>query len=386
MKILELATTYATLLEPLRSAVQRRDRLIEQLKAHADAERNIKELGPINRTIAYALAQLRLNDRACKQLIGKGLLSSGDARKVLEQDKTPEGVFLFNYLVIFSEAIQDITPHLKELSRRIRNQTRKGTIEEVLQVESGLEMELQRLDRIIHENYHNQFVTLARREAPESKEARDVQRQQATLWTVVKIVAVLEIYLNSIGAEQTRSTTERYIRTTKKLYIITGGSGTGKSTVLEILKQRGFGVVEETARREFAKNPSLDRRDPQLQVYFAKIRAAEEARLQGICFLDRSIIDNLAYLEKYGLQTPAELTALIRQSKYEKEVFFMSMPPEERHGAPQTKNTYEASLKEHEALARIYEEHGYRIINVPFAPYAWQAAFILEKVKGLNNL
>jgi len=176
----------------------------------------------------------------------------------------------------------------------------------------------------------------------------------------------------------------------KKLYVLTGGSGTGKSTVLSLLKERGYPILEEAARKiiaeESAKPDGMSRYDPQFPLFLAKKQIEAEDKLPlKICFLDRSIIDNVAYMERSGKKVPSKLEKMIAKAPYEREVFFLEMPPKNIYGTKgETFEPYEQSLIIHELVEKAYKDRGYKIIKVPFKSYQQQADFIVDYVKKLH--
>ena len=91
-----------------------------------------------------------------------------------------------------------------------------------------------------------------------------------------------------------------------KRVIITGGPGTGKTTLLELLKEKGFPCHLEVARKVIKEQlelesdlvPWLDLVNFSILVNEGQI-AQFNAVNEGICnFYDRGVPDVLAYLRK----------------------------------------------------------------------------------------
>lgn len=98
--------------------------------------------------------------------------------------------------------------------------------------------------------------------------------------------------------------------------IITGAMGSGKSTVLKLLKAEGFIVVEEPAREILAEQRSIGdegvpEKNPKLFVQLLLSRAIYQYKQMQEAYdtviFDRGIPDNIAYaqlfkLDYYGLR------------------------------------------------------------------------------------
>ena len=177
----------------------------------------------------------------------------------------------------------------------------------------------------------------------------------------------------------------------RKLYVITGASGSGKSTVLRILKDKGYVVLEEQARKIIAqenkKPDGMSRDDPEFPLFLTqKQQEAEHGLPEKISFIDRGIIDSLAFLAIEDKQPSKKLLSLIKKAPYEKKVFFLSLPPKEVFGksdhkhSEETYEPYERSLAFVNLLQQAYTSQGYELFIVPFASFEEQANMIEEEV------
>lgn len=158
----------------------------------------------------------------------------------------------------------------------------------------------------------------------------------------------------------------------------------GKSTVLNILKKRGYTVIEEQARKVIGEqknktNGLLPKNDPAgFAILLTKTQQELERQLpEGICFIDRATIDNLAYVQFRKAKATKELFELIKQSSYD-VVFLLETPPEDVFGCDYTFATYENSLEIHNLIIQVYAQQGIPLIRVSFGLYEEQANFIEE--------
>lgn len=87
-------------------------------------------------------------------------------------------------------------------------------------------------------------------------------------------------------------------------YIFTGGPGSGKSTVLDLLGNMGYRIVREVAR-DIIRNQVKTRGDAlpwdntvryaRLMLLRSVVDFEEMAHVPTPCFFDRGIIDTLGY-------------------------------------------------------------------------------------------
>lgn len=83
-----------------------------------------------------------------------------------------------------------------------------------------------------------------------------------------------------------------------KKYVITGGPCSGKTTVISLLKRKGFLVLEETAREVLRNNKRRKnpKNDLELQIEIFERQIKKENNLgDAQVFLDRSALDGVAY-------------------------------------------------------------------------------------------
>lgn len=170
-------------------------------------------------------------------------------------------------------------------------------------------------------------------------------------------------------------------------FLLTGGPGVGKTTLIEELRRRGERVVEETHRRlireEVARGgsalPWLDQ-----AAYLAKAARQDiaifetMAEVTGRVFFDRGVLDSLPPES----EPPTWLAEAMRTRRYNRRVFIP--PPWEaiyRQDA-ERKQTFEECLSTHEAITRLCRRWGYEPVEVPRAATAKRVDFILERARS----
>jgi predicted ATPase len=172
-------------------------------------------------------------------------------------------------------------------------------------------------------------------------------------------------------------------------YVLTGAPGAGKTSVLTILRQRGFAVVCEAATDVISSEQERGVPEPwQAAGFLDKIVSlqrrrqtepvAGDARVQ---VYDRSPLCTLA-LARYLRHpvTPAlarEITRVTRDQVYERSVFFVRAIGFIEPTAAR-RISYADSLAFERLHEAVYRDHGFEIIDVPAADAAERAAAIAD--------
>ncbi len=176
-------------------------------------------------------------------------------------------------------------------------------------------------------------------------------------------------------------------RPTKRI-VITGGPGSGKTTVIDELHRRGYAVMPEVSReiiRE-AKAQGIDQlflEDPLLfseKLIEGRVRQFHEAAETGepVVFFDRGIPDVPAYLRYSKTPVPEKFMEITRQYVYDQPVFIMP-PWEEIYTTDYERyESFNQAQLIHNRLVNMYMELGYFLIFVPFGTVEKRADFVLE--------
>ncbi len=169
-----------------------------------------------------------------------------------------------------------------------------------------------------------------------------------------------------------------------KKYVLTGGPGVGKTTLVEILKGRGYYVVPEAARvvmeeeKKKGSNalPWFDL--SKFQELVAGRQLAEEAKASGdIVFLDRGLVDGIAYCDEGNIEAPAEALANAR-NRYDKIFMLEKLPSYENDSERWESGDFQNAI--HERIMAAYLKFGYEPVTVPVLPLEKRADFIIESL------
>lgn len=176
-----------------------------------------------------------------------------------------------------------------------------------------------------------------------------------------------------------------------RAFVITGGPGGGKTTLLEALAERGYRVAPEGARRiiraRLAQGLS-PRPDP--AAFAREILASDMEQyravqaLDGVTFFDRGVLDALYMLDQARAITREEVDALVRRFPYSNTVFLLP-PWEAIYGTDAERDqSFEEAVEVFQGMSRWYTQWGYRTVEVPRVAVANRIAFI-QKIIGPDS-
>jgi predicted ATPase len=171
------------------------------------------------------------------------------------------------------------------------------------------------------------------------------------------------------------------------LFVITGGPGSGKTTLIEALEREGFARTVEAGRAIIQQQQAIDGpalRDPAL---FAELMLSWELRsyrmardLQGPVLCDRGVPDVVGYLQLMKLPVARHVERAAALFRYNRRVFIA--PPWAEIFAPdaERRQSFDEALRTCEAMVAAYRAFGYDLLELPRCGIAERAAFLRAKV------
>ncbi|MEP0234309.1 AAA family ATPase [Roseibium sp.] len=176
-------------------------------------------------------------------------------------------------------------------------------------------------------------------------------------------------------------------------FILSGCSGGGKSSILNELKDRGFTVVPEAGRRVVAdalqtNSAALPWIDPQ-----AFCCACCDLHMQDLAklpdqdsriFLDRSLVDLVAYLAMKRITVPDNLRAALRAVSYSKIVFLTPPWQEIFVNDSERKASFEEATLEYEHLLSSYQSIGYQVTLLPRTSITERTDMLLNELDQVD--
>ncbi|HWM81460.1 MAG TPA: AAA family ATPase [Pseudolabrys sp.] len=170
-----------------------------------------------------------------------------------------------------------------------------------------------------------------------------------------------------------------------KFFIVTGGPGSGKTTLIEALAARGHPVVAESGRQIIKEQmatggQALPWADRTAFAAAMLTQAIDEHRRNRAShrpvFFDRGIPDVIGYLSLVGLPVPAATNDAARHYRYDTRVFIAPPWPEIFTQDSERKQSFEEAEHTFEAMTRVYPRYGYRLVELPRTGVDERVAFV----------
>jgi predicted ATPase len=160
----------------------------------------------------------------------------------------------------------------------------------------------------------------------------------------------------------------------KEIVVLIGGPGTGKSTLIDGLVEKGYICYPEVSREVIleARQQGIEQLFLEKPLLFSELLlegrkkqfAQASSETADIVFIDRGIPDVLAYMHYIGDSYPAFFDAACREHVYTK-IFFLP-PWEEIYTADDARyENYEQAKLIAGHLRETYKSYGYNLIEVP---------------------
>jgi predicted ATPase len=175
----------------------------------------------------------------------------------------------------------------------------------------------------------------------------------------------------------------------KEIIVIIGGPGTGKSSIIKGLVDKGHCCYPEISREvtlEAQKRgiEQLFLEDPLLfsqMLLDGRIKQFDSAQKEPHewVFIDRGIPDVVAYLDYIGDNFPEHFDLACRENVYSK--IFILPPWEEIYISDSERyESFEQAQTIHEHLIKTYKSYGYNLIEVPKDSVDNRILYILDKI------
>ncbi len=168
-------------------------------------------------------------------------------------------------------------------------------------------------------------------------------------------------------------------------HVITGAPSCGKTTLINLLADKGFRTVPEGARQymesEMARGRTIDeihKKGAALQRRVADLQLSIERGLRAndVAFLDGAVPGSLAWFRVFGLN-PNEVLPRCFRHRYA-SVFVLDRLPLRPNGLRFEDDAHAGFLDEW--IARDYGALGYSVVRVPVLAPEERLGFVLERL------
>lgn len=177
--------------------------------------------------------------------------------------------------------------------------------------------------------------------------------------------------------------------TTDHLFVITGGPGSGKSSLIAALAAQGTATMPEAGRAIIQEQvasrgdalPWADREAFAERMLEWELRSHRAAQgLTGPVVLDRGIPDVIGYLRLCGLPVPGHAERAAAEFRYNRTVFIAPHWPAIYAQDAERRQDEAEAVATHDMMARVYAELGYRLTELPREGVSSRVEFILAYI------
>lgn len=171
-------------------------------------------------------------------------------------------------------------------------------------------------------------------------------------------------------------------------YIITGGPGVGKTTLLNQLAKHGYHTVPEHARAIIKqeidnKRDGLPWKNKERYTNLmldAAVLSYHAVPNKEIHFFDRGILDALCYADMVAIDVSAEMDQLAKRLRYNNKVFILPPWKEIYHIDEERKQSWKEAQYTFSQMKATYLNYGYELVEVPIDTVENRADFVIRHI------
>ncbi len=175
----------------------------------------------------------------------------------------------------------------------------------------------------------------------------------------------------------------------QRFFVITGGPGSGKTALIEALRQAGYATSVEAGRgiiqdQVAIGGSALPWCDPTL---FAEAMLCWEMRSyrvaqgeSGPVFFDRGVPDVLGYLTLMALAVREHMQRAADTFRYNRRAFIAPPWAKIFQQDRERKQNFEEAKRTHDAMVATYTGLGYDLVEIPRTSVEARVRFILHNV------
>jgi predicted ATPase len=172
-------------------------------------------------------------------------------------------------------------------------------------------------------------------------------------------------------------------------YILTGGPGSGKTSVLNELADRNYSIIAEVGRNIIQKQQKIKGsathcgnrkafRDLMLEQSIVDYNKA--CSLKKPIFFDRGIPDLAGYSNAFCGEISTKVNDAIARFRYNKHVFIFSPWLDIYENDVERQQDFQEAIKTYLALKESYPSCGYELVEMPQCSIEERANFILQSI------
>jgi predicted ATPase len=178
----------------------------------------------------------------------------------------------------------------------------------------------------------------------------------------------------------------------ERFHVLTGGPGSGKSTLIDALQQAGFARTLEAGRSIIQDQVAIGGRAlpwadcelyAELQLAFEMRSYREAEALSGPVFFDRGVPDIVGYLTLIGKPVPDHLKNAADAFRYNRRVLIAPPWAEIYVQDGERKQSLGEAARTFAAMVETYRRYGYELVEIPRTNVPERVRFVLDAV-GLS--
>ena len=152
-------------------------------------------------------------------------------------------------------------------------------------------------------------------------------------------------------------------------FVLTGGPGAGKTTVLKALSQSGYFCAPESARKiiktRLSKGLSRRPTDFARQILESDdLQYHKKDNVSRPCFFDRGVLDALYMLDASNEMSVQEIDAYIEKYSYNNIVFLFPHWQEIYRNDNERDQTFAMALEVYKGIKEWYLKQGYEAVEI----------------------
>ena len=177
----------------------------------------------------------------------------------------------------------------------------------------------------------------------------------------------------------------------ENFYLLTGGPGTGKTSLIHTLQHAGFKTVEEDARRIIKEQiaiggnalPWANKELYAICMFNASLSSFKQMEQRNYIepiFFDRGMLDAICYMRMESIPISEDIIRTLKRYTYRKKVFILPAWKEIYSQDNERKQSWEEAECTEVEMKRTYLEFGYEVIEVPKVAVSERCQFILNNL------
>jgi len=172
-------------------------------------------------------------------------------------------------------------------------------------------------------------------------------------------------------------------------FIVTGGPGAGKSSLLAAAETVGYVTVPESGRAILQAQVAIGGRAVHWgdQAVYAELMLDREMRnhqdfagYEAPVLFDRGVPDLLGYARLCGLTEVDHFRRAAELFRYNRKVFIAPPWREIYEHDAERKQDWDEAMRTYEAISRGYAEAGYDLVELPCLPIQERLEFLRQEV------